>query len=79
MPKVLNLSSEVSECKPLGNGGGGGGGGGEVLWPRVLWAQRRHVLYVRVVAPGMRQGLTLVHFSAQPKPFLTQEQLLLTP
>ena len=47
-PKVLKLSSEVSECKPLHAGPGSGGhhGGG-----------------------GHRQELTLVHFSAQPKPF----------
>ena len=28
--------------------------------------------------PGSRQGLTLVHISAQPEPFLTQEQTLST-
>ena len=28
IPKVLKLSFEASECKPLGSGGGGSGGGG---------------------------------------------------
>jgi len=28
---------------------------------------------------GMRQGLTLVHFSAQPEPLLTQKHTLNTP
>ena len=38
---------------------------GVVLWPGlwVLWVMDRD---------GDGQGLTLVHFSAQPEPFLTQ-------
>ena len=27
---------------------------GVTLWPRILWAQRRHVLYVRMVTPELR-------------------------
>jgi len=53
-PKVLKLSSEVSECKPLVSGGAGRGRAAHGRYGR----RRRR-----------RQGLTLVHFSAQRKPY----------
>ena len=56
-PKVLKLSSEVSECKPLDDGRGGHAA-------RQVCGVRHHRRHRR------RQGLTLVQFSAQCKRFL---------
>jgi len=66
----------VNECKPLAAGMagrgvdgedtarvGGGGGGGGGM----------------VTPLGTGQGLTLVHFSAQPEPYLTRNATLYTP
>jgi len=48
------------------NGGGGGLDGG--LWCMISTARA----HSNAGGTGSRQGLSLVHFSAQPKPFLTQ-------
>ena len=51
---VLKLSCKVSECKPLPGGGREAAGGGGTGGTGL----------------GYGQGLTLVHFSATPKPLL---------
>jgi hypothetical protein len=62
VPKILKLSFEVSECKPL---------------PQVCLtddgdAQRhRALVLLGRQLDAVQQGFTLVHFSAQPGPFLT--------
>ena len=65
VPNELKLSSNVNECKPLVRGRGGGGAGSgvgrELRDPR--GDRRSH-------PPRHRQGLTLVHFSAQCKHIL---------
>jgi len=65
--KVLNLSSEVSEGKPLRAGGGGLGEHAACFLFEVLGLGQALCLTLG----SYRQGLTLVHFSAQPEPFLT--------
>jgi hypothetical protein len=62
--KVLKLSSEVSECKPLMRGR-------PTLWlPGTDHAGIATQLVVERALEAEGQGLTLVHFSAQRKRFL---------
>lgn len=35
-------------------------GDGATRWPRILWAQRRHVLYVKLVTPELRPDTVAV-------------------
>ena len=50
--KVLNLSSEVDECKPLSSGFGGGGGGGRRRWTEVAPAAAADHMVKPELAPA---------------------------
>jgi len=65
--KVLTLSREVYECKPLARGQPDDDGE-DTGWQVSAGFKGRS----RGTRRGERQGLTLIHFSAQPEPFLTQ-------
>ena len=54
---VTDATSDLDEGTPVAGGDDDGGDGeedGATLWPRILWAQRRHVLYVRMVTRELR-------------------------
>jgi len=67
----------VDECKPLAQALGD--------WttqradPQTLLEELGDDMVKRMAGQGDGQGLTLVHFSAQPEPFLRQEHTLGTP
>ena len=70
--KALTLSRKLDECKPLARGN-------PCLHfiiasPDIVLHQHssRNVRGVPRVQADWRQGLTVVHFSAQPEPLLTQ-------
>ena len=85
VPRVLKLSSNVNECTPLTDGDGGSLVHAVDLSPKAV-AVARHNAHrndevtggggrgVRV-HEGSWQGLTLVHFSAQPEPMLVTEAI----
>jgi len=68
------------------SGADGAGAGYEVeIDHATAWRERFHDNYWRKVVGALAadedkwQGLTLVHFSAQPEPYLTQRHTLDTP
>ena len=56
--KALTLSRNLDECKPL---------------PASASVTRARLQEPELASAPMRQGLTLVHFSAQSEPFLTHK------
>ena len=80
------MSCKLDECKPLIGGGGEeaaklptGAGADPRFGNGSTPAGLPKPLYGYGLAPGVRQGLTLVHLAAEPELFLTQTSPQTTP